>query len=517
MSRENRGDDWQALLHSGTSLLRAGQVQQALNQLQRAERLAPGQRDVRYWLGNAFRMAGQGHKARALFEEILAESPADFETSFALAFLLRDTGAPGEAAAVLVRAGRQPGVSVYQLLQLAGFLRDSSQFAAAIEVCEKAADKDTDRPDIHFKLARLYQATGAFERALDSLHRTLDLAPATGPAWVALAQQTQFSTADSADFLRMQQAAAQSHGREADTCIAFAFGKALNDLQRWAEAWAQYSKGNRLMSETLPWHPAAWSKFVDQALTRRVTEPTSAGNDRKAVFIVGMPRSGTTLLEQMLDRHPAINGRGELNFLAELAVQSATLGPLSTDSRRQMANTLWTQMRLDGSESGVYVDKNPLNFRHLGLLFDLLPTARVLHLVRDGRDSCLSCYFQLFQHADTAFTYKLDHLVEFYAGYRHLMAHWESCYPGRILQIDYDDLVGSTRPVLAGALRFLGVDWDDALLQTGGTGQMVRSASVWQARQPVHERSLGRWRNYYEQAPEFFDRLSAIDAGYARQ
>lgn len=517
MSRETERGDWRTLLESGAALLRAGQVQQALDQLQRAERLAPGQRDVRYWLGNACRMAGQGQRGRAIFEEILAARPTDFETSFALAFLLRDAGAPGEAAAVLLRAGRQPEVSVQQLLQIAGFLRDSSQFAAAIEVCEKAVEKDADRPDLHFKLARLHQATGAFDRALDSLHRTLDLAPATGPAWVALAQQHQFRNADDADYRRLERAAAQSYGREADTCIAFAFGKALDDLQQWTDAWVQYGKGNRLMSETLPWNPGAWSKFVDQALARRVVESTVADEDRNAVFIVGMPRSGTTLLEQMLDRHPAINGRGELNFLAEFAVQSATSGPLTSDTRRQMANTLWTQMRLDGPENGFYVDKNPLNFRHLGLLFELLPTARVLHLVRDGRDSCLSCFFQLFQHADTAFTYKLDHLVEFYAGYRRLMAHWEKCYPGRIRQIDYDELVGSAERVLAGALRFVGGSWDDAVLQTGESGQLVRSASVWQARQPVHERSRGRWRNYYEQAPEFFDRLAAIDAGYARQ
>jgi hypothetical protein len=143
-----------------------------------------------------------------------------------------------------------------------------------------------------------------------------------------------------------------------------------------------------------------------------------------------------------------------------------------------------------------------------------LPTAKVLHVTRDGRDSCISCYFQLFQHADTAFSNSLKDLVDFYSGSRRLMASWEKNYPERILRVNYDELVKSSDEVLARVLRFLGKDWDAAVMQTSNQAQLVRSASVWQARQPVHTRSVDRWSHYYDQAPEFFTQLAAIDSDY---
>jgi tetratricopeptide (TPR) repeat protein len=510
--------EWRALTDNGAALLRQGQPGQALAVLQRAERLAPAERDVCYWLGNAYRMNGQVRQARTLFGKLLAANPADLDTSFALAFLMRDAGAPADAAEVLRRASRQPAVTLEQLVQMAGFLRESNQFTTAIEMCEKALEMSPGQVDLHFKLARLYQATGAFDTARDALRTTLDLDASTGPAWIALAQQKPFESADDPDFRRLKAAAARAHGRETDMCIAFAYGKALDDLGRWPEAWAQFRRGNRLMAAATPWRADTWTHFVDRTVAGAPQAASPAnGPARNAVFIVGMPRSGTTLLEQMLDRHPRITGRGELNFLSEFAVQASAAGSLSPRLRREMGDALWTQLRLQGPEQGFYIDKNPLNFRHLGLLFELLPTARVLHVTRDGRASCMSCYFQLFKHQDTAFSYGLERLATFYAGYRRLMAHWETLYPDRILRVDYAALTGSSREVLAGALRHLGAGWDEAVLGTGGQHRVVRTASVWQARQPIHTRSVDRWRHYAEQAPGFFARLAEIDAAYAAE
>jgi tetratricopeptide (TPR) repeat protein len=508
-------NDWRTLTDNGIALLRQSQSQKALIQLQRAEVQAPHERDVRYWLANAYRATGATRRALSIFRNLLAEKPDDFDTSFALAFLLRDTGTPGEVAKILLKASGQPAVTQKQLLQITGFLRDINQFAAAIQVGEKVVAMSPGQADLHFKLARLYQATGAFDLALDALRKTLDLQPSVGPAWTVLAQQKHFRSTDDVDYMRIQAAAAQSYGREADMCIAFAFGKALDDLEQWPQAWAQYQKGNQLMSKTTPWSQSAWRKFVDRSIANTgKTESAVTATGRKAVFIVGMPRSGTTLLEQMLDRHPDITGRGETNFLAHFAQQRSASGAATGTQRKEMADVLWTQLRLEGPENGIYIDKNPLNFRYLDVLFELLPTAKVLHVTRDGRDSCISCYFQLFQHADMAFSYSLEHLVDFYSGYRRLMVSWEKVYAERIHRVDYKDLVNSSDGVLAKVIRFLGTEWDDAVTQTSDKERLVRTASVWQARQPVHTRSVGRWGQYYDQAPEFFTRLSAIDSDY---
>jgi len=507
--------DWRTLTNNGIALLRQSQPQKALSQLQQAKRQAPKERDVKYWLANAYRMTGNTNRALNIFRKLLAERPGDFDASFALAFLLRDAGTPGDAASVLLKASGQPAVTLDQLLQITGFLRDSNQIATAIQVCERAAAMSPGQADLHFKLARLYQATGAFDLALDALRKTLDLKPSVGPAWSVLAQQKHFRATDDVDYMRIQSAAGQSYGREADMCIAFAFGKALDDLGQWPQAWAQYQKGNQLMSKARPWSQSAWRNFVEQSIKNSgKTEPAASATGRNAVFIVGMPRSGTTLLEQMLDRHPGITGRGEMNFLAHFAQQLSASGPKTGPQRQEMADVLWTQLRLEGPENGIYIDKNPLNFRYLDVLFELLPTAKVLHVTRDGRESCISCYFQLFQHADTDFSNSLEHLVDFYSGYRRLMANWEKVYAKRIHWVNYKELVSSSDDVLAKVLRFLGTEWDDAVTQTGDQEQLVRTASVWQARQPVHTRSVGRWGQYYDQAPEFFTLLSAIDSDY---
>jgi tetratricopeptide (TPR) repeat protein len=508
----DRRDDWRSRVERGVALLQRGQPQQAIKQLKQAQRAAPGDRDVRYWLANACRMTGETERAEQLLTELLSERPGDYEASFALAFLQREAGKPTDAAEALLQAARQPGLVLRQLLQVAGFLRDSNQYEAAIEICEKAVAMKPEQADLHFKLGRLYQAVGAFDQSLEAFRETLKLQPATGAAWTMLAQQKRFESVDDADYVRIDAAAAQSFGDEADMCVAFAYGKALDDLSRFPEAWQQYRKGNQIASKMRPWNENGWRRFVQRRIEGAAALPAGAKDGRNAVFVVGMLRSGTTLLEQLLNRHPDITGRGELNFLAQVAGQ---FGPTITRSRpREMADYLWTQLRVDGPEHARYVDKNPLNFRYVDVLFDLLPDAKVLHVMRDGRDSCLSCFFQLFEHEDTAFSYSLDHLVAYYAGYRRLMAHWEGRFTDRIHRVSYEQLVNDVPGALANILAFLGADWDDAVMRDADNPGVVRTASVWQARQPVHSRSVARWQHYDEIAPDFFTRLSAIDGEY---
>lgn len=505
--------DWATHVQNAIALIRQHQYRQALTEMQQAQRLAPQERDVRYWLANAYRMTGETDRALEIFGVLLAARPDDFEVSFATAFLLRDAGRPGEAGKVLLRASEQPGLDTRQLLQITGFLRDHNQYSAAIQVLKKVIQLDPGQTDLHFKLARLYQATGEFDLALQALRKTLEVAPSAGPAWTLLAQQKRFESTDDPDFKRMQIAIDRSQGRETEICLRFAIGKALDDMQQWSSAWENYQVANQLMARQSPWDRQAWDTFVERSVenTRQARLPASASG-RNAVFIVGMPRSGTTLLERMLDRHPNITGRGELGFLAHIARQSTAENRTTASQRDEAAGFLWTQMRLEGPEDGVYIDKNPLNFRYLDKLFELMPAAKVLHVTRDGRDSCLSCFFQLFEQTDdTAFSYTLDHLSAFYSGYRRLINHWEKIYPQNIHRVSYEDLVQSSDDVLVDALQFLEVEWHDAVLISGEPSGLVRTASVWQARQPVYAHSVGRWRHYADRAPEFFARISEID------
>jgi tetratricopeptide (TPR) repeat protein len=508
--------DWKTLLDAGIQAVRQQSPIRALQCLNEAFSLAPTERMVRYWLGNASRLSGDTSRAEQLFDGLLEEHEGDANTAFAKAFLQREQGRSGDAATTLLRLVKALPQDLETQLKVAGFLRDINHFEEAISICQQAVALSPQRADIRIKLARLYLATGDFDNALPRLRQALDVDGSFGGAWLSLSQLQRFKSMEDRDFLALENASRSEPAREAEMCIAFALGKANDDLGRWPEAWQQYTRGNRIRKSDQPWEQEKWNGFVSDSLKTAAAVQIQP-NNRKPVFIVGMLRAGTTLLEQRLDRHPLITGRGELNFLGHMAGLFPDISKISEADKKDIAHELWTQMRLQGPQEAVYIDKNPLNFRFVNFLFAVMPEAKVIHIHRDGRDSCLSCFFQLFQHADANFSNDLNHLVDYYRGYRQLMTHWRTRFPGRIHDITYADLVESSEPTLAGVLDFIGADWNEAVLETGGQSRAVRTASAWQARQPLYRRSLGRWENYYEQAPDFFDAIARIDQAPVRR
>ncbi|MFT5482711.1 MAG: hypothetical protein ACI9GW_001365, partial [Halieaceae bacterium] len=295
---------------------------------------------------------------------------------------------------------------------------------------------------------------------------------------------------------------------------AFALAKASDDLHLWSDAWNQFEKGNVLAKQRQTWERDRWSDFVKHKLHSPSLPQDALGSDRQPVFIVGNLRSGTTLMETLLSGHIKTVPRGELNYLAEIAKLHPETNDIGPTLATRLASDYWTQLRLDGPEDHFYIDKNPLNFRYLDLLFRLFPDARVIHITRDGRDSCLSCFTQLFEHTDAAFSNSLDSLVSFYAGYKKLMAKWEGTYGKQIHSIAYEELIDSPTAGVKGAIEFLGAEYDEASMGTNDDMRPVRTASVWQARREVHRNSLDRWRNYHEFSPSFFDQLAQIDNQY---
>jgi Flp pilus assembly protein TadD len=502
---------WQSLLSAGTRAVQQHQPAKALRLLERAFALAPSERQVRYWLANACRLSGDATRAERLLDDLIEENAADIEAAFARAFLLRESGRDRDAVATLVALRLTLPDELEVQLKVAGFLRDSNRFDEAVDACRRASELAPQRADILFSLARLHQARGEFEQALDALRRALALDSGIGGAWLSLAQLQRFKNGNEADFLALENAARRDQTEETQMCIAFALGKANDDLGRWAEAWRHYQRGNGIRAREQPWDRNRWRKQVKDTLESGL-QPRRTPCRRRPVFIVGMLRAGTTLLEQRLDRHPAITGRGELNFLPHIAQRLPAAR--ASGAQDELADELWSHMRLQDGASGYYIDKNPLNFRFLGALFEIMPESRVIHVRRDGRDSCLSCYFQLFQHADAGFCNSLEDLLDYYRGYRELMAHWRSRFAAQIHEIDYSDLVENTEATIASVLGFLGADWDPAVLETGGQARSVRTASAWQARQPLYARSIQRWKNYQGQAPEFFDTLARIDEAF---
>ncbi|MBE9552388.1 MAG: sulfotransferase, partial [Proteobacteria bacterium] len=278
----------------------------------------------------------------------------------------------------------------------------------------------------------------------------------------------------------------------------------------YGEAFSWYRRGNDvrgrvLAAQGMQYNPARHDSRVDRIIAS--FGPTAfAGGDRgsysqQPVFIVGMPRSGTSLVEQILSSHADIAGGGELALVGE-EVTRLSMFEGYPERRpdgavlRQFADRYIGHLSHVGPGKNYVTDKKPANFLHLGLIALAFPNARVIHCRRDRRDVCLSCYFQNFVGPGQAFSYDMENLAHFHDAYLRIMAHWREVLPLRIAEIDYETLVADQEAETRRLLTFLECDWDPACLDFHRNRRPVVTASHTQVRRPIYTGSVGRWRNY---------------------
>ena len=295
---------------------------------------------------------------------------------------------------------------------------------------------------------------------------------------------------------------------EADLCYTSA--NLLDQLQRYDEGFAYASRANSIVRPAC--NPAAHDRFFDKMIEyfspeRLESLPKSMYRSQKPVFIVGMPRSGTSLVEQILASHAQVFGAGELDFmhrvvLGTLDMLSAEqhefpecLDSLSVDKANGMAQIYLQPLMAMCPKATRITDKNPLNFIHLGLISALLPDARIIHCRRDPLDTCLSCFMTPLD-SGIDFRFDLNHLGSFYRGYERLMAHWKSVLNLPILDVQYEDVVANPEAQSRRMVEFLGLPWDEKCLRFYETDRPVATSSVQQVRNPVYSSSVERWRHY---------------------
>ncbi len=306
------------------------------------------------------------------------------------------------------------------------------------------------------------------------------------------------------------------------TCL-FALAKELEDLGQSEESFAALAEAAVLKRQNMTYDAAAERESIDAialAYTKQVMQADVAGHDEEgAIFIVGMPRTGTTLLERMLGRHSDVASAGELldfgQLLAAASRKSQAAHPGSTVVEASLkidfaalGRDYMVAAREAAGGSQVFIDKMPVNYIYCGLIRKALPKARIIHLVRDPMDSCYAIYKTLFNQA-YPFSYDFDELADYYATYHRMMRHWHDVMPGDILDVRYEDLVTDTEAQARRVLTWCGLDWEDAVLSPANNATPSTTASAAQVREPVYTRSLGKWRKYEAHLAPLKDRLVA--------
>jgi tetratricopeptide (TPR) repeat protein len=455
-----------ALAHAnqGDLLRELGRSEESAASCRRALALAPGLAGAHNSLGNALLDLGRHAEAAASYRQALDLQPqfpgAEVNLGLALRQLGRGTEAEALCQGLLARVPR----SAPALVLLAELASDRGDFAAAEALFRRAADIEPQSAESLAGIAYLRRMT-----------------PADGP-WAA----------------SVQSLAAQAAPRQ-EIHLRFALGKYHDDVGDHAAAFGHFRRAHELQ--------AAQGRPLDrQRLTQHVDElcavqsaawlqrMRAAGTGApQPVFVLGMPRSGTSLAEQILASHPQVFGAGELAWWGAHAGDAATadgagLAALGAHYRAQLAALC------GGARSTI--DKMPANFWHIGLIVAALPDARIIHLRRDPIDTCLSVYTTHFRNA-YGYAHDLGDLAHYYREYQRLMRHWRAVLPpGVMLDVPYEGLVEDTPGWSRRMVHFIGLSWDARCLEFQRADRRVLTSSKWQVRQQVHRGSVGRWRPY---------------------
>lgn len=407
---------------------------------------------------------------------------------------------------LLPGAPQQPVIHELRAAILAQCGRSDDAAAAYGQLVEKSPADSR----LRVRFGNALRAAGQTRACIEAYRHAAILQPELGEAWCSLANLKTYRFTETE--IRQMQAQVEQHnvGRESEVAFHFALGRALGDENDYAQSFAHYRSGNALWRSGLTYNSAATSAFVGRCIDV-FTPAFFAGNRATGqevaapIFVVGLPRAGSTLVEQILAAHPLVEGAGELPEIMSITaeIDRATGGryPETLRTFSEHAFRRLSQRYIDRGQiyrrSGRahFVDKMPNNFVHVGIIQRMFPDAKVI----DVRRAPMACCFANFAHhfaRGQQFAYDLQELARYYADYVRIMAHWDAVLPGEVYRLQYERLVENPEAEIRTLLAFLGLPFEAACLRFFEAERPVRSASSEQVRQPIFRDSLEFWRHY---------------------
>jgi tetratricopeptide (TPR) repeat protein len=496
-------------LRLGMALKDEGDMTAAYDHIARAAALVPELAEAHYQLGEVLVAVGHPDAAVEALRRALALRPDMVKASAALGSVLNELQHYDEAIDCFEQAllldPRWP--ALYR--GIAQVMTDQRRFDDARAVLERALAVAPENAQTHVAMGRTYHPEGRFAEAAAWHEKALALQPDNADAhyWLGLIHGATKKEERAREIERALAAASLDDDQR--SMLNLALGKIRDEAGDYDAAFRHFKAGNDLRKIGHPYSPDAHSAFIDRTIAAFDAEFFAAragigSESDRPVFVVGMMRSGTTLVEQILASHPQVFGHGELEDMRDISSRLAELldgsypeciATLDAATARELADAHVARLERDAGGAVRSVDKQYYNYARLGLIALLFPRARVVHCVRDPRDTCLSAYFHDFGSRNV-FSCDLDHLGRGYRDYARLMAHWRAVLPLPILDVPYEALVADQEGWSRKLVDFLGLPWDERCLSFYRTERPIFTSSLWQVRQPIYNSSIGRWRLY---------------------
>jgi tetratricopeptide (TPR) repeat protein len=502
--------------HNNLGAILASQCRfdEAIARYNRALFLKPDWAEAHSNLGTA--LAAKGRLAESIphYQRAIALNPEHAGTHYNLGIALAALGKNDEAVTHYRRAALLKPDYADAHNNLGNALAALGDCDSAVVHYRRAILANPYHFEAHNNLGNILREEGLFDDAMAHYRRAIAINPASTEAHYHRAEIKTFRLGD-ADLAALEGLAARSD-LPADKApfIHFALAKALEDIGDYARAFEHLRKGNDLKRSRIVYDEAAIARNFERiaaVFDRNLLDRMQGHGDPSAVpvFVVGMPRSGSTLVEQILASHPQIHGAGELENLARVS-------SLNEVSPRRIGEAYLAA--LPPMEDGKLrvVDKLPGNFLRIGLIRLILPNAKIIHTVRDPIDTCVSCYSKLFASGQH-FSYEMGELGRYYRLYAALMDHWRSVLPpGAMLDVAYEDIVDDLEGQARRLIEYCGLPWDDRCVGFHRTRRPVRTASAVQVRKPLFRSSLRRWRRFEAGLSPLLRELAAEDLHHVR-
>jgi tetratricopeptide (TPR) repeat protein len=500
------------ILDLGILLQNLGRFELAEMWFLRALELEPESERILANLGRANQALHRAGLARNYYERAIRINPYYAEAQHMFGTLLFSEGQVEEAMQHYTKALEIDETHVNCLKDLGYLHLCANRPAEARTAFQRAQSIQPRNPDVIAALAKLDDQSGdvnrAYQRLRPFLEGNLPPHPEVGLVFANICRH--FGRChEAAEYLERQLESLPEQGviRE---MVCFALGKLYDRLGEYDRAFAFFEQSNNLKPDRF--NRVAETACIDDLIRLCgwnffVAAPRSAIATESPVFIVGMPRSGTTLTEQILASHPDVHGLGEISVFPEIILNlkshlrsgepyPANLKNLTPAVLDTLANTYLDGVRkLGWTNKRRFTDKTLVNYLYLGLIARMFPNARVIHCVRDPRDTCLSIFFQSFDESHY-YANRLENIGAYYSLYRRVMDHWKSLLEIPILDLRYEDLVGDQEAKTRELIEFVGLGWDDRVLRFYETRRNVATASYDQVRQKIYTSSTARWKNY---------------------